>query len=590
MKKNLLVAISLLTIVSLSSCGEGASISAKTNSSSAASSSSLPASSSLSLSVQSKTVDLYRSPTNKKSIALSFINEVNDIPFLEMGELAAQLTDFSKDDYGPDFSLTLSALDGVYTLRRENDSAVIFDFKAQTLTYHDYAAFFNLIYAETSVDPFLLSGFDSEGRASLLERNPAHSSERLGRQDVVVKLGEEGVPMYRVGEKAYLPFQTFSDFLIGPCLMYYAYNGEAVFAASDTIAAAGFSDLYYARPTGERSRALADFTYKEFCANFDTFYGLKDVRGIASFDAFATQIGLKADLTSLEAKSAEAALAKLAYSYLSDGHTKYLSNSPYLGKDVTIKKEDYWSAEYQDFENRYAEIEATRTAAYKDLPFFEIVGDTAIFTFDVFTLGLGESYYASTPTDQATDSLGQMLYAHAQILAAGDKVKNVVMDLSCNTGGQGDMAVLAAAWFLGESVIPLENTLTGAQGMNAFRVDANLDRQFNEDDTLGNRHLYCLTSRVSFSCGNLLPCLFKNSGKVSLIGQKSGGGTCFVAPLSLADGTIFRISGPLRLDYVKNGTFYNIDQGADPDYPIGDLSFLYQNKRADLVSYIDSLH
>jgi hypothetical protein len=29
---------------------------------------------------------------------------------------------------------------------------------------------------------------------------------------------------------------------------------------------------------------------------------------------------------------------------------------------------------------------------------------------------------------------------------------------------------------------------------------------------------------------------------------------------------------------------------ADPDYAITDLRFLYQNKRADLVGYIDSLH
>lgn len=183
-----------------------------------------------------------------------------------------------------------------------------------------------------------------------------------------------------------------------------------------------------------------------------------------------------------------------------------------------------------------------------------------------------------------------MLYAHKQILAAGDTVKNVVMDLSCNTGGAADMAAMASAWFLGESVISLNNTFSGSEAMNAYRVDANLDRKFDENDTLGSRKFYCLTSRVSFSCGNLVPNLFKNSGKVSLIGQKSGGGACVVAPVSLADGTIFRVSGDRRLNTVKNGTFYNIDQGADPDYAISDLSFLYQNKRADLVSYIDSIH
>jgi hypothetical protein len=589
MKKNLLVAISLLTIASLSSCGGGASSSAAA-SSKTASSSSLPSSSSASLSVNTKTVDLYFSPTNKKSIDLSFVNGVNDIPFLEMNELVKQITLLGTGVLSSAFALTVSNVSGVYTLKRENDSALVFDFNSKTLTYHDYCDFFNRDYAETAVDPMSLSGFNSKGEASLIQRDLANSSERSGLSDVTIALGEKGVPMYRDGDKAYLPLQTFSDFLVSPNPIYYAYNGEAVFAASDSIKASGYEDLYYPAAKGKRSAVLADFTYKEFIAEFDTFYGLKDVKGITSLDTFATNIGLKEELLSLDPEIADKALAKLAYSYLGDLHTKYMSNSPYLGKNVTIKPSDFYSAEYKDFFDRYTGSKATRAAAYKDMPFFEIVGDTAIFTFDTFELGLGEAYYTSAPTDKAADSLGQMLYAHAQITAAGDKVKNVVMDLSCNTGGQADMAALASAWFLGESVISINDSITGTQGMNAYRVDANLDHKFDDSDALGNRRLYCLTSRTSFSCGNLLPCLFKNSGKVSLIGQKSGGGACVVAPISLADGTVFRISGAKRLDYVKNGTFYSIDQGADPDFAISDLSFLYQNGRADLVSYIDSLH
>jgi len=581
MKKNLLVLSSLILIGTLASCAA---------STPATPSSSLPTTSSAPLSVERKSaVEYIGGPTAKSTIDLCFLNGVKDIPFLEMADVATELLKI-----GPllssSYTLTPAYQDGVYTLTWENGASVVFDFNQKTLTYNAFDYFFATSAAETGIDVVGLTGFNSKNEPSLIEREKTDSSYRSGPASITIALGEKGIPLYRDGAKAYLPLQTFSDFLISPNPIFYAYNGADVFIGTGSTDDNKYTDLYYTMTPSQRSEALADFTYTEFAAMFDTFYGLKDVKHIDSLDTFVTNLGLKADLTSLEAKSADVALAKLAYSYLGDQHTKYLSNSPYLGKDVTIKKEDYWSSECHDMYTRVDGLKAARSAAYPAMPFFEIVGDTAFFQFDTFAIGAGESYYTTEPSLSSTDSLGQMLYAHKQILAAGSAVKNVVMDLSCNTGGQADMAALASAWFLGESVIAVNNTCSGSEAMNAYRVDANLDHKFDANDTLGDRKLYCLTSRASFSCGNLLPNLFKNSGKVSLIGQKSGGGACVVAPLSLADGTIFRISGARRLDTVKNGTFYPIDQGADPDYAITDLSFLYQNKRADLVNYIDSLH
>jgi hypothetical protein len=568
MKKNLLVFASLVLIGALASCAKSAS-----------------------LSVEQKKVDEYVvSPANKDSITLSFIGGVKDIPFLEMDDVVSELPKLGKGLFTTAYAVTSTHQNGIYTLARENGASIVFDFNKKTLTYNDFDSFFSSTNAETGIDVVSSSGFNSKGEASLIERERKDSSYRAGPDSITIALGEKGIPMYQDGDKAYIPLQTFSDFLISPSPVFYAYNGQAVFIGSASIKDNNFTDLYYAVPTGKRSQALADFTYQEFAAYFDTFYGLRDVKHIDSLDSFVTNLGLKADMTSLDPKPLDTALAKLAYNYLGDQHTKYLSNSPYLGKDVTINKEDYWSSECKDMYARWDGVVATRKAAYPEYKFFEIVGDTAIFTFDNFALADSESYYATAPDDKTTDPLGQMLYAHQQILAAGDTVKNVVMDLSCNTGGAADMAAMASAWFLGESVISLNNTFSGSEAMDAYRFDANLDRKFDEKDTLGKRKLYCLTSRSSFSCGNLVPNLFKNSGKVSLIGQKSGGGACVVAPMSLADGTIFRVSGDRRLNSVKNGTFYNIDQGADPDYAITDLSFLYQNGRADLVTYIDSIH
>ena len=100
-------------------------------------------------------------------------------------------------------------------------------------------------------------------------------------------------------------------------------------------------------------------------------------------------------------------------------------------------------------------------------------------------------------------------------------------------------------------------------------------------------NLFCLTSSASFSNGNYVPCALKASGKVTLLGRTSGGGSCFVMPLSTAYGTDFRISSPWRMSFAKNGSFYDIDRGAEPDFSLAKLSTFYD--RAALTDYINDL-
>jgi hypothetical protein len=84
-----------------------------------------------------------------------------------------------------------------------------------------------------------------------------------------------------------------------------------------------------------------------------------------------------------------------------------------------------------------------------------------------------------------------------------------------------------------------------------------------------------------------VPNVFKNTGKVMLLGRTSGGGSCSVLPLSTAYGTDFRISSPYRLAFSKNGSFYDIDRGAEPDFSLARLSTFYD--RAALTDYINAL-
>ena len=77
------------------------------------------------------------------------------------------------------------------------------------------------------------------------------------------------------------------------------------------------------------------------------------------------------------------------------------------------------------------------------------------------------------------------------------------------------------------------------------------------------------------------------SPRVALLGMTSGGGSCGVQPLTTAGGSIIQISGCKRISIFKNGSFYDIDRGATPDFGIAKIADFYD--REALTEYIDNL-
>ena len=207
--------------------------------------------------------------------------------------------------------------------------------------------------------------------------------------------------------------------------------------------------------------------------------------------------------------------------------------------------------------------------------------DKIVFTdYDAF-------YDARTSGKELDDTIGQIIEAHKQITREGSPIENVVLDMSCNTGGDVDAAVFVLGWFLGDAPFAVKNMGTGAMSNAIYRADVNLDGSFDRKDTVADKNLFCLISPVSFSCGNLVPAALKSSGRVTLLGQTSGGGSCIVQPMTTAYGTLFQISAPQRMSFLKNGSFYDIDQGIEPDIHISRLSSFYD--RAALTDFINGL-
>lgn len=271
--------------------------------------------------------------------------------------------------------------------------------------------------------------------------------------------------------------------------------------------------------------------------------------------------------------------------YLDDIHSEFIAWSYHTGdSDFKIPvgpSESAWDEQVW----KYAEA---REAAYPEgVPCYEEVGNTAYITFDCFETAATDSddYYQD---DMPQYTFYIIIKAHEQITRENSPIENVVLDLSCNTGGAMNAAVYVIAWFLGEGSMSIKDTLTGAMSTTTYRCDVNLDREFDARDTVQDKNLFCLISPVSFSCGNLVPSAFKASNKVTLLGRTSGGGSCSVMNASSAWGTAFKLSNVYRMSFLKNGSFYDIDRGATPDYTITMPEKFYD--REALTEYINMLY
>jgi hypothetical protein len=411
------------------------------------------------------------------------------------------------------------------------------------------------------------------------------SYTRFG-DELTFRLGDYGIDLVYQDGLYLVPLQTMSDILVpGTNWGNLFFNGQSVIITTNVNECA---DLYYAAPTGVRSEELTAFGYNELCMMLDYFYGFKDTHRIESFDKLLHDVTFEEILKDPDPEQADLAIYRLITDFLDDNHSKFLAFS-YLTGPIEYKA--YGKAGNKIFDHLDT-YQNARAAFYPDgIPGYEEIGNTAYITFDHFACYAqsGEEYYGvENPLDFGDDdTIGLIIKAHAMINREDSPIENVVLDLSANIGGMDDAAVFVISWFLGEANISMVDNMTGAMCSSTYRADVNRDGVFDEKDTVADKNLFCLTSPVCFSCGNLVPAALKSSQKVTLLGRTSGGGSCVVQPASTAYGSVFQFSAAQRMSFLKNGSFYDIDQGVEPDYYITNIDNYY-NRQA-LTDYINSL-
>lgn len=601
--------------------------------------------------IEMKVVPVYVvSPENYDSegFPLYFADGVKDLPYVEltdwtemMNELVPSATPILNADYH--LGTVIDEEGGLFTLVRENESFMTVDFNTGSIVWNDYCAFIqaaNGPYQDLSSMPPV----DENGQPNLLTAI-AIRSKHGGITGV--NLSDYNIPTIAQDGKYLLPMQTLCAFMLYPYFVSMYYNQECVMLSPisemktpyedmtnellalvtpEMIAqteAMGLSEqeavqallgvvseteegtavikaygeeyekslhkIYASAPEGERSKELTWFGFHELVLELDSFYGLKDVHHIDSFDEYLFQTSLDEALLGTSTAEADSAIADLVSLYLDDGHSAFISPS-YLqssGGD-NASGNGFSVSRYSGLADRLSQLRQKYPDA--TAPYYE-VGDTAFVRMDEFEISPTIDYYAAAASgqlpDPTKDTISLLVQAHQKITRENSPIKNVVLDLSTNGGGAAPAAIYTIAWFLGDAQVSSYNTFSGAETTTVYRADVNLDHQYDEKDSLSHLRLFCLTSPVSFSCGNLVPWAFKEDGRVTLLGRVSGGGSCVVQPMTTAWGTSFQISGSKRLSFLKNGAYYDVDQGVEPDFIIMSYENFYD--RQALADYISRL-
>ena len=342
----------------------------------------------------------------------------------------------------------------------------------------------------------------------------------------------------------------------------------------------------------KRSESLVKDNYRGLCFSLDLNFGLKAFKEITNFDQYFASTGRKAALLSTDPETYQDAIARLIYTDFDEMHSAAIEQSYYGDFD----KGTYFSAKATDSEGHTGYMGSRNRAFIQQIQrlaglyekgenkreSYEVYNDMAVLKFDSFYYKEALAYtdksyqtedYAKAQQEYYKGWTNQNTYKSFAVafndIIKNENIKNIVVDVSLNTGGQVRVMPLLAAFYNRDPSLLIQNNIDGSIIDLHYEADLNGDGEYaTESDSFeGKYNFYFLTGPVSFSCGNAFPTMAKNSKKAKIIGEVSGGGSCMVDAFVTLDGLTFNTSSAYQfmLDNGDGNYAYN-ENGVPLDY------------------------
>lgn len=537
---------------------------------------------------------------------LRFYSSTGDIPYISV-------SDFHKVML-PKASMKVSRQGDCYEISTSGGTAMV-DVKADQFTTSSMVTIFDMI---STIAPNIPSAVSYDGSPYIKPK------ERLLLPEVstvTFNFKKYNIDLHDDGSNVYFPYATLADIYSDMNLHISYYNDED----NELVVNSKLDDDPFTKIDPNRAKRIygrtevsenmAQYRYNELCFVFDNIYGYPGrktdmiLAGMEQngFDAALDNAKAGAEVKKLlkSKDNAAFALGMGGLQYLADdgGHTS-VSQAYIIAKlpDVLQRYQDYeaqnpgtaeliqgFGAKMDVMREYVKSMVELRKQTYGDnLYMLSSDKSTAVVVINSF-MDLDyegwNNYYASQKSEADWETLlARKGNAVATLLkgmrqARKDGAKNVIIDLTQNTGGSSDIVLTILSLITrNESerqqvTIYSDYVLTKQASTTKYIIDRNFDGKFDaEDAKVDNSDLnfYVLTSNRSFSCANLMPSVMKDSG-FKVMGEQSGGGSCAIQYQSTPDGMLYVVSC-YRLRML-NAKRESIDSGIPVDIAVSKEKF-----------------
>ncbi|MCR4605680.1 MAG: hypothetical protein K5639_06735 [Eubacterium sp.] len=407
-----------------------------------------------------------------------------------------------------------------------------------------------------------------------------------------------GIDLIGDGNDILLPFETADGLFFTTNAASIAYSGTKLYHYTEIskiidLNKTDYYDEYLSlNANGKRPADVVDYAYRELMFLMDVQYGNP---GKCYFSDAIQKKGM--DLALSETDEATQGVKKLLKSrklvdylmglgilqdMLYDGGHTVLNATSYAVYSRLYKEKDDVSLEYySDLQTtadkigyKLANLNGTKlyyrdlisdAKGWKDYDYHE-QGDTAIYTMNNFSVDADawKEFYEKRG-DIPDDSYG-LFIKYLNKASENKAIKNFVIDLTTNSGGDSNVISGMMEIIAGNSCTYIKHKDTGKHIRCPYNVDVNLDGVFDEKDKEVKYpfRFAILTSRYSFSCGNLFPFIAKSHG-IMILGEKTYGGSCILLAPAMGDGLPCLISTKLVVT-TKDGD--DVEKGVTPDKEI----------------------
>jgi hypothetical protein len=540
-----------------------------------------------------------------KTVALRYYEDMPHVAYIAVADFQNMLM------AGTSIRVSKTAV-SQYSLTTSHGKTATVNTAEESMTFDDFLNFVALGITTTGE-----SDDDDDDEPSFVLR----TKETLTPATAALSLNMKkyGIDLRGDGRMVYVPLSTLSDMYSNLYSNHVMFNGEKIIVTNFEKTPAEIDAAFFKKPylTEERPEDLAAYSYGELCFAIDHFYGRP---GRNSIDKTIEADGIDKALDEkvrnlLKSTDMEEYIfgMEILAKKLADGSHTLISpilngilGGLYDEKSLESLVDKFitpfgqlYPLEALGIVNALAKRDGSDESAAKRKSVLKSdtyakVGNTIYCIYDDFgpidTKGWAAYYQGKGQIPTYNPNFKGDICGIVEALdkaAADPEVKNFVLDLTCNSGGEASVLAAITTLLAGKNSFAYENVLTKQRGVDEFEVDGNFDRVFDKKDK-APRHpelnIAILTSHLAYSCGNLLPSLMKDYGYL-IIGEKSGGGSCSIQKMCTPEGLCYQLSSSRTRLINKAGE--NIDKGVEPHIALEVKKVKVKDADGDDIEYSD---